>query len=66
VSYVGVFLILFGFGFFVLEVKVMSFGLLGVGGVILLFLGSMMFIDSLVSELQIGFRLIVLMMFDKF
>jgi membrane-bound serine protease (ClpP class) len=43
----------------VLEVKVTSFGLLGVGGVIALFLGSMMLIDSPAPELQIGLRLIV-------
>jgi len=59
VSYAGVLLILFGLGLLVLEVKVTSFGLLGVGGVIALFLGSMMLIDSPAPELQIGLRLIV-------
>ena len=59
VSYAGVLLILFGLGLLVLEVKVTSFGLLGVGGVVSLFLGSMMLIDSPQPELQIGLRLIV-------
>ena len=59
VNYAGVLLILFGLGLLVLEVKVTSFGLLGVGGVISLFLGSMMLIDSPAPELQIGLRLIV-------
>lgn len=59
VSYAGVLLILFGLGLLVLEVKVTSFGLLGIGGVIALFLGSMMLIDSPAPELQIGLRLIV-------
>jgi len=59
VSYAGILLILFGLGLLVLEVKVTSFGLLGVGGVISLFLGSMMLIDSPQPELQIGLRLIV-------
>jgi membrane-bound serine protease (ClpP class) len=58
VSYAGILLILFGLGLLVLEVKVTSFGLLGVGGVISLFLGSMMLIDSPLPEMQIGLRLI--------
>src|SRR5689334_7281421 len=59
VSYAGVLLILFGLGLLVLEVKVTSYGLLGVGGVISLFLGSLMLIDSPLPELQIGLRLII-------
>ncbi len=59
VSYAGVLLILFGLGLLVLEVKVTSYGLLGVGGVISLLLGSMMLIDSPLPELQIGLRLII-------
>jgi membrane-bound serine protease (ClpP class) len=59
VSYAGVMLILFGLALLILEVKVTSFGLLGVGGVISLFLGSIMLIDSPLPELQIGLRLIV-------
>lgn len=59
VSYAGVLLILFGLALLVLEVKVTSFGLLGVGGVVSLFLGSIMLIDSPLPELQIGLRLII-------
>jgi membrane-bound serine protease (ClpP class) len=59
VSYAGVLLILFGLALLILEVKVTSFGLLGVGGVVSLFLGSIMLIDSPLPELQIGLRLIV-------
>ena len=59
VSYAGVLLILFGLGLLVLEVKVTSYGLLGVGGVVSLLLGSMMLIDSPLPELQIGLRLII-------
>jgi membrane-bound serine protease (ClpP class) len=59
VSSAGVLLILFGLGLLVLEVKVTSYGLLGVGGVLSLFLGSMMLIDSPLPELQIGLRLII-------
>ena len=43
----------------VLEVKVTSFGLLAVGGIVSLVFGSMMLIDSPLPELQIGLRLIV-------
>ena len=59
VSYAGVLLILFGLALLVLEVKVTSYGLLGVGGVVSLFLGSIMLIDSPLPEMQIGLRLIV-------
>jgi membrane-bound serine protease (ClpP class) len=59
VSYAGILLILFGLALLILEVKVTSFGLLAVGGVISLFLGSMMLIDSPLPELQVGLRLIV-------
>ena len=59
VSYAGVLLILFGLALLVLEVKVTSFGLLAAGGIISLFLGSMMLIDSPLPELQIGMQLIV-------
>ena len=59
VSYAGVLLILFGLALLILEVKVTSFGLLAVGGIVSLFLGSIMLIDSPLPELQIGLRLIV-------
>ena len=58
VSYAGVLLILFGLALLILEVKVTSFGLLAVGGITALLLGSMMLIDSPLPELQIGLRLI--------
>jgi membrane-bound serine protease (ClpP class) len=59
VSYAGVLLILFGLVLLVLEVKVASFGVLAVGGIVSLLFGSMMLIDSPLPELQIGLRLIV-------
>ena len=59
VSYAGVLLILFGLGLIILEIKVTSFGLLAVGGIVSLFLGSIMLIDSPAPELQVGLRLIV-------
>jgi membrane-bound serine protease (ClpP class) len=59
VSATGVLLIVFGLILLVLEVKVTSFGLLAVGGLVSLLLGSMMLVDSPLPELQIGLRLIV-------
>ena len=59
VSYAGVLLILFGLVLLILEVKVTSFGLLAVGGVLSLFFGSMMLMDSPLPEFQVGLRLII-------
>jgi membrane-bound serine protease (ClpP class) len=59
VNYAGVALIVFGIVLLVLEVKVTSFGLLGSGGVLSLFLGSLMLVDSPLPALQIGMRVIV-------
>ena len=59
VSYVGVLLILFGLVLLILEIKVTSFGLLAVGGVLSLFFGSILLMDSPLPELQVGLRLIV-------
>ena len=46
VNYAGLLLMLFGLLLFVLEMKVTSYGLLTVGGIISLIFGSMMLIDS--------------------
>jgi membrane-bound serine protease (ClpP class) len=59
VSYSGILLIMLGIMLLILEVKVTSFGLLGAGGVIALFFGSLMLIDSPLPEMQIGLRTIV-------
>ena len=59
VSYAGLLLIMLGFVLLILEVKVVSHGLLGVGGISSLFFGSMMLIDSPLPELQIGLSLIL-------
>ena len=58
-SLAGELLILFGLTLLILEVKVTSYGLLAVGGIISLLLGSMMLIDSPLPELQIGLKLIL-------
>ena len=59
VSYAGVMLIVLGIVLLILEVKITSFGVLAVGGVVSLFFGSLMLIDSPLPEMQIGLRMIV-------
>jgi len=62
VNYAGLLLILFGLLLLALEIKVTSFGLLAVGGLASLILGSMILMDSPLPELQIGLRLIIPLM----
>jgi membrane-bound serine protease (ClpP class) len=59
VSYAGVLLILFGLLLLILEVKVTSFGLLAIGGILSLFFGSILLIDTPLPELQLGLRLVI-------
>jgi membrane-bound serine protease (ClpP class) len=59
VSTTGILLILLGVVLLILEVKIASFGLLAVGGVLALFFGSLMLIDSPLPELQIGLGFIL-------
>jgi membrane-bound serine protease (ClpP class) len=59
VSSVGVLLILFGLILLILEIKVTSFGLLAIGGVLSLFFGSILLMDSPLPELQVGLGLII-------
>ncbi len=59
VNYAAVLLILFGVGLFVLEVKVTSYGVLSVGGILSLLFGSMMLMDSPAPELRVSFTVIL-------
>jgi membrane-bound serine protease (ClpP class) len=59
INYAGLLLMLFGLLLLALEVKVTSFGLLTVGGVISLIFGSMMLIDSPAPEMQLSLSLVV-------
>jgi membrane-bound serine protease (ClpP class) len=70
INYVGLMLILLALILFILEVKVTSFGMLSVGGIIAMIIGSLMLIDSPIPELRpslgfvipvvLGFSLIVI------
>ena len=54
VNYVGILLILLAVVLFILEVKVVSYGMLSIGGILAMALGSMMLIDSSEPYLQIS------------
>ncbi len=52
INYVGLFLILLSIGFFIAEIKVQGFGVLGVGGIASFVLGSIMLIKSPIPEMR--------------
>ncbi len=54
VNYVGLLLILFGLILLVLEMLVVSYGLLATGGIVSMVLGALMLFDSPAPELQLG------------
>ncbi|MFA5908777.1 MAG: nodulation protein NfeD [Vicinamibacterales bacterium] len=55
----GLLLILFGLLLLVLEIKVTSYGLLTVGGVVSLIFGSMILMDSSLPELQLSLQVVL-------
>jgi len=60
ISYAGLALIIFSVILFILEVKITSYGLLGIGGVISMLLGSLLLIDSTAAPwLQISLSVIL-------
>jgi membrane-bound serine protease (ClpP class) len=59
VNYAGLALILFAIILFIAEIKVVSHGLLAVGGVISLFLGSMMLFQSPVEYMRVSMSVII-------
>jgi len=59
VNYAGVLLILFGIVLFILEIKVVSYGVLSIGGVLSLLFGSMMLMDTSAPELKVSLGVIL-------
>ena len=59
VNYAGVLLILFAVILFLLEIKIPSFGILSIGGVVSLVLGSVMLFDSPLSFVQVSWQVIL-------
>ncbi len=58
VNYAGLALIIFAIILFILEVKIPSYGLLTIGGVIALIMGSVMLIDTPVPAFDISWKVI--------
>ncbi len=59
INYVGLGLILLAIILFVLEVKVQSFGMLAVGGIAAMIIGSLMLVKSPIPELRPGLRFVL-------
>ncbi len=59
VNYAGLLLIIIGIVLFILEVKITSYGLLSLGGLACLILGSMMLFDRAVPALRLSLSVIV-------
>ena len=59
INYVGLILILLAIVMFVLEVKVHSYGILSVGGLLSMIIGSLMLIEAPIPELRPGLRFII-------
>jgi len=59
VNYAGILLIILALILFILEIKVTSFGMLSVGGIISLTLGSLMLFDSSLPFLRVSFDVII-------
>jgi membrane-bound serine protease (ClpP class) len=59
VNYTGILLIIFGVILFIAEIKVMSHGMLTVGGVISLIMGSLLLFDSTEPALRISLQVLV-------
>jgi membrane-bound serine protease (ClpP class) len=59
VNAAGILLIVLAIALFVAEVKVTSYGLLTVGGIVAMILGAMMLVDAPLRELQVPLSLVV-------
>lgn len=59
INYAGLLLIVFGLALLMLEVKFTSYGLLGIGGVTSLVLGSLMLVDASAPELRLSLSFVM-------
>jgi membrane-bound serine protease (ClpP class) len=59
VSAIGILLILLAVVMFILEIKVVSYGMLTIGGIISLVIGSVMLIDGPIPELRVPLQLVL-------
>lgn len=63
INYVGLLLILFGLALLMAEMLTATYGLLAVGGIVSMVLGSLMLVDSALPEFQLGWPFILSSMF---
>lgn len=59
VNYAGLLLIIFGIFLFILEIKVTSFGLLTIGGIISMIIGSLMLFESPLPFFKVSLKVIL-------
>lgn len=59
INYVGLILILLAIALFILEIKVQSYGILSVGGIIAMVIGSIMLINAPIPELRPSLKFII-------
>ncbi len=59
INYVGLILIFMAVGLFILEIKIQSYGILSIGGIAALLLGSIMLIDAPIPELKPDLKFII-------
>ncbi|MFQ5722055.1 MAG: nodulation protein NfeD [Candidatus Aminicenantales bacterium] len=59
INYVGLILILLAIGLFILEIKIQSYGILSVGGIIAMVIGSIMLINTPIPELKPSLNIII-------
>lgn len=59
INYVGLLLILLAIGLFILEIKIQSYGILAIGGIIAMLIGSIMLIDTPIPELRPSLNVII-------
>ena len=59
INYVGLILILMAIGLFILEIKVQSYGILTIGGIIAMVIGSIMLINTPIPELRPSLNFII-------
>lgn len=61
INYIGLILVVFSIVLFILEIKVQSYGLLTIGGIVSMVLGATMLFDAPIPEMKITFKVIGLM-----
>ena len=59
VNYAGILLIAMAVVLFILEMKITSYGLLSLGGIIALFLGSIMLFEGTAPEMRLSWRVLI-------